>query len=155
MASRTLGTVETANLAVVAVPVLAVRTPRRAHGDRDRGHPGLLPQGALVDRSRRGRVRGVCAALLVALACHSPVREPAGLGAGCGRLRPFTPLRWVGCSWRPPSRIWSSSISISVGSSPEREVSREECQGAYPAGNSSSGAANSTWWRKPFVFHAP
>ncbi|MGA9922542.1 MAG: hypothetical protein WBQ29_03995 [Isosphaeraceae bacterium] len=63
-----------------------------------------------------------------------------------------------GCSWRPPSRFWSSGISISVGSCSDRDVSlppvnrtrdevrsrsaivpqarlpavrQEECQGAY------------------------
>jgi hypothetical protein len=59
--ARYLGTVGKANLALVAIPVLAVRTPRRAHGDRDRGHLGPLPQGAQVDRSCLRRVRGVCA----------------------------------------------------------------------------------------------
>jgi len=60
-----------------------------------------------------------------------------------------------GCSWRPPSRIWSSSVFISVGSCSDCEVSREECQGAYYDADSSSGAANSTWWRNPLVFQGP
>ena len=58
-ARGTFGTVRTANLAVVAIPGLAVWTPRRADRDSDRGHPRVLPQ-AQVDYSRLMRVRGVC-----------------------------------------------------------------------------------------------